>query len=402
MAEILTDAVVAAPAAMTAEHLALGVFVNFTVAERLGSLAQADPEDDQVLDEVAGKFRRVLGEAGLCRMAVPERNGGAQAPHGRNDAVDVRSLCVIRERLAYHNGLLDLVFAMQALGSAPLALAGTPEQRAAWLPKVARGEAVAAFALTEAGAGSDVSAIATTATRDGDSYVLEGEKRFISNAGLAHFYVVFARTSGEGHRGLSAFLVPADTAGLTVAERYRTIAPHPIGTLRFQGCRVPATALLGQEGGGFKLAMATLDTLRPTVGAAALGFGTRALDESVVHAKRRQQFGKPIAEQQAIQLKVADMALALESARLLVHRAAGLKDAGAPRISLEAAMAKLAATEAAALAVDEAVQIHGGLGVCHGQVVERLYREERALRIYEGTSEVQRLIIAGHILKSGR
>lgn len=316
-------------------------------------------------------------------------------------SLDVRALCVIRERLSYESALADLMFVMQGLGSFPILVAGSNEMKERFLPRVADGKMIAAFAITEPDAGSDVSAIKTIARRDGSNYVLDGRKTFISNAGLADFYTVFAKTDIEkGAKGISAFVVERDTEGFSFEGKIDLIAPHPIGTIAFNECKIPASNLLGEEGQGFRIAMATLDTFRPTVGAAAVGLAWRALDESVSYAKRRVQFGRPIAEFQATQMKIAEMATDIEAARLLVYRAAWKKDSGAERVTIESAMAKLYATEAAQRVIDHAVQIHGGAGVVSGAVVERLYREVRALRIYEGTSEIQKLVIASQVLKS--
>jgi len=343
-------------------------------------------------DEQARAVVRELGDAGLLAHTVPAELPGA--------TLDVRALSVAREHLSYDSSLSDLMFAMQGLGSFPLTIAGGEALKRQWLPRVKAGTAIAAFAITEPEAGSDVSAIKTTARRDGDEYVIDGTKTFISNAGLADFYTVFAKTdAAAGHRGISAFVVECDRAGFAVEERLELIAPHPIGRLRFDGCRVPAANRLGDEGAGFKLAMQTLDTFRPTVGAAACGLAWRALDEAIDYAKRRVQFGRAIADFQATQMKLAEMATELDAARLLVYRAAWRKDSGAARITTEAAMAKLYATESAQRIIDAAVQIHGGAGLVRGAVVEHLYRDVRALRIYEGTSEIQKLIIASQLLK---
>ncbi len=321
------------------------------------------------------------------------------APGDAHERLDVRSLALVRETLASHDGLADFAFAMQGLGAGPISFFGTAEQRAAWLPKTRAGKAIAAFALTEPASGSDVANIATIARRDGAYYVLDGEKTWISNGGIADLYVVFAR-SGEapGARGLSAFIVEGDNPGLTVAERLPVIAPHPLARLRFDNCRVPADALVGKPGEGFKIAMATLDVFRTTVGAAALGFARRALAETAARVDKRQLFGAPMADLQMVQGHLADMALELDAAALLVYRAAWAKDQGAARVTREAAMAKLYATEAAQRIIDTAVQLHGGDGVRSGHPVETLYREIRALRIYEGASDVQKVIIARAVL----
>lgn len=344
-------------------------------------------------DEVARRLVQALASEGLLAYTVPS---DAETGH----ALDVRSLCVIRERLSYESSLADLMFAMQGLGSFPISLAGSSQVKRQFLPRVKSGEAIAAFAITEPEAGSDVGSIQTTAKRDGEFYVIDGVKTFISNAGLADFYTVFAKTDSDlGAKGISAFVVQSNAAGFEVEERLELISPHPIGRIRFDGCRVPANQRLGEEGAGFKVAMTTLDTFRPTVGAAACGLAWRALDEAIAYAKRRVQFSRPISEYQSTQMKLADMATELDAARLLVYRAAHLKDGGADRITKEAAMAKMYATEAAQRIIDSAVQIHGGTGVLRGSVVEHLYRDVRALRIYEGTTEIQKLIIAGQLLR---
>ncbi len=313
--------------------------------------------------------------------------------------LDVRRLCVAREMLAYHDGLADFAFAMQGLGGGPISLFGTAEQRERYLPRIASGSEVMAFALSEREAGSDVAALTTRAVPDADAYVLDGEKTWISNAGIADTYVVFARTADTGGKGLTAFIVPASAPGLSVPQRIETISPHPLGTLRFERCRIPAQNRLGEEGQGFKIAMATLDVFRPTVGAAAAGFARRALDESVAHVRERKLFGAPLASFQLTQAKIAQMATDADASELLVYRAAYLKDSGAQRITREAAMAKWFATEAAARAADAAVQLFGGRGVTRGEIAERLYRDVRALRIYEGASEIQQIVIARSILE---
>jgi acyl-CoA dehydrogenase len=351
-----------------------------------------DATDTTDLDRTCRLLVARLAEAGLLRHAVPAAYGGA------SERLDVRTLCLGRETLARFEALADFAFAMQGLGSGAISLFGSEEQRRAYLPAVAEGRRIAAFALSEQAAGSDVAAIGTTAEPDGAGFVLNGAKTWISNGGIADFYTVFARTGEAGANGLSAFIVDADAPGLTVAERIALIAPHPLATLRFADCRVPRGKMLGEPGQGFRIAMATLDTFRPTVGAAALGFARRALDETLAHASHRQLFGGPLAELQLVQGKLADMALAIDAAALLVYRAAWAKDAGAERITREAAMAKLYATEAAQAVIDDAVQLHGGLGVVAGHPVERLYREVRALRIYEGASEVQKVVIARQTL----
>ena len=336
-----------------------------------------------------------LGDDGFLKHAVTAPHGGLQ------ERLDVRSLCLIRETLARHHALADFAFAMQGLGSGPICLFGTPEQQERFLPPVASGSALAAFALTEPGAGSDAAAIETSAVQDANGYLLNGEKTWISNGGIADRYVVFARTGGAaGARGLSAFIVPADTPGLSVAERLEVIAPHPLARLAFDDCRIPSDGLLGEEGQGFKIAMATLDVFRSTVGAAALGFARRALDEAIDHAQSRMISGAAIADLQIPQAKIADMATGIDAAALLIYRSAWTKDTGAERVTREASMAKLFATETAQKVIDEAVQLHGGLGVKKGVKVEELYRDIRALRIYEGASEVQKLVIARQTLNA--
>ncbi|GGE09046.1 acyl-CoA dehydrogenase [Gemmobacter megaterium] len=332
-----------------------------------------------------------------CRSLVAMLGQGGWLTHsgaGEGESLDVRSLCLIRETLARHDGLADFAFAMQGLGMGAVSLFGTPEQRG-WLDKTRAGRAISAFALTEPGSGSDVARTATTAVRDGDGFVLNGEKTYISNGGIADLYVVFARTGeAPGAKGLSAFLLPADTPGLEIVERIEVIAPHPLAHLRFNDIRLPASAMIGQPGRGFQVAMSVLDVFRSTVGAAALGFARRALDEALARVKERQLFGAPLHELQMVQGHIADMALDVDASALLVYRAAWTKDMGAPRVSREAAMAKLNATEAAQRVIDTALQLHGGDGVRKGFVVESLYREIRALRIYEGATDVQKVVIA--------
>jgi acyl-CoA dehydrogenase len=312
--------------------------------------------------------------------------------------LDVRSLCLIRETLARHDGLADFAFAMQGLGTGAISLFGTSDQQA-WLRKTRAGLALSAFALSEPRSGSDVAAMDMTATRDGNHFVLNGEKTWISNGGIADFYCVFARTGeAPGARGLSCFLVPADTKGLVIAERLEVIAPHPLARLEFDNVRVSADALIGEPGQGFKVAMSVLDVFRSTVGAAALGFARRALDETLVRVRERELFGAPMSDLQLVQGHVADMALDVDASALLVYRAAWTKDSGAARVTREAAMAKLHATDTAQAVIDRAVQLHGGDGVRSGHIVESLYREIRALRIYEGASDVQKIVIARQML----
>jgi len=345
------------------------------------------------VDAACRALVRQLGEAGWLRYCVPATHGGALP------ALDSRALCVARETLAYADGLADFAFAMQGLGSGPITLGGSDEQRSRWLPAVAGGGAIAAFALSEPDAGSDVGAMTSTARRVGDSWVLDGTKTWISNGGIADFYCVFARAAGTaGTRGISAFVVPADAPGLAIAERIDVIAPHPLARIAFDGCRVPATALLGAEGEGFKLAMRTLDVFRTSVAAAAVGFARRALDESLRHVSERRMFGATLGDLQLTQATLGAMATEIDAAALLTYRAAWRRDVQQARATREAAMAKMTATESAQRVIDAAVQLFGARGVTHGAVVERLYREIRALRIYEGATEVQRLIIARELL----
>lgn len=342
------------------------------------------PADHSDIDAACIALVNDLGQAGIL-----QHSGSAIG-----ETLDVRSLCLIRETLSRHDGLADFSFAMQGLGMGAVSLFGSPQQRE-WLEKTRQGTALSAFALTEPASGSDVANIACEARLDGDSYVIIGEKTWISNGGIADVYVVFARSeTAPGAKGLSAFLVPADTPGLHIAERLETIAPHPLARLEFKDMRLPASALIGARGDGFKISMAVLDVFRSTVGAAALGFARRALDETLKRSHERQLFGAPMANLQMVQGHIADMALDIDAAALLIYRAAWTKDMGAPRISREAAMAKLYATDKAQSVIDKAVQIHGGDGVRKGSIVESLYREIRALRIYEGASDVQKIIIA--------
>ncbi|MEZ5826676.1 MAG: acyl-CoA dehydrogenase family protein [Geminicoccaceae bacterium] len=314
---------------------------------------------------------------------------------GSDETLDLRTLCLARETLARHDGLADFAFAMQGLGTGAISLFGTPSQQAEWLPHTRRGEAIAAFALTEPQSGSDVAGSTMTATRDGGDWILNGEKTWISNGGIADLYTIFARTGeAPGAKGLSAFLVPAGSPGFAISERLHTIAPHPLARLRFDDCRIPATSLLGRPGEGFRIAMSVLDMFRPTVAAAALGLARRALDEALAHVTTRRIQGAPLADLQFVQGHIARMAVDIDAAALLTCRAAWTRDSGAARITREAAMAKLYATERAQTVIDSAVQLFGGEGVRSGHIAERLYREIRALRIYEGASDVQKIIIA--------
>ena len=346
------------------------------------------------VDDECRQLVRQLGEAGWLRHAIAGREHG-----GANDTIDTRAICLIRETLARHAGLADFAFAMQGLGSGAISLAGTTEQRATWLPKVAKGEAISAFALSEPDAGSDVAAMQCSARQDGDHYVIDGEKTWISNGGIADLYVLFARTGeAPGSRGISAFIVEANTPGFEIAERIDLIAPHPLAKLRFTNCRIPASNRIGAAGEGFKIAMRTLDVFRTSVAAAALGFARHALHEGLQRATTRRMFNHTLADFQLTQAKLAQMALTIDSAALLTYRAAWARDQGR-NVTKEAAMAKLAATEGAQQVIDAALQLFGGQGVVSGQPVESLYREIRALRIYEGASEVQQIIIARELLK---
>jgi acyl-CoA dehydrogenase len=338
----------------------------------------------------------MLGGAGLLAHVAPAAYGGAR------EAIDSRTLCLARETLAWHDGLADFSFAMQGLGSGAISLAGSEALKAQILPKVAHGELITAFALSEPDAGSDVAAMTCRATLDGDHCVLDGEKTWISNGGIADLYTVFARTGeAPGTRGISAFVVAADTPGFEIAERIDVIAPHPLARIRFRNCRVPMENRLGEAGEGFKIAMRTLDIFRPSVGAAALGFARRALDEALAHVKSRRMFGATLADLQLTQAKLGDMATMIDSAALLTYRAAWRRDVQKLPITREAAMAKMTATENAQWTIDQALQLFGGRGVRVGEIVERLYREIRALRIYEGATEVQKLIVARELLRDG-
>lgn len=362
-------------------------------AERLEAWCAAHlPVDHHDVDEACRHLVAALGRGGwLLPTAV---DPASPAP------LDVRTLCLTRETLARHDGLADFAFAMQGLGTGAISLYGTPEQQR-WLEKTRRGEAISAFALSEPRSGSDVADMDMRAERYGGDYVLTGEKTWISNGGIADLYTVFARTGeAPGAKGLSCFLVPADTAGLSVAERLEVIAPHPLARLSFDGVRVPASAMIGKPGDGFRIAMSVLDVFRSTVGAAALGFARRALDESLSRAKSRELFGNPLFDLQMVQGHIADMALDVDASALLVYRAAWTKDSGAARVTREAAMAKLHATDRAQAVIDAAVQLHGGDGVRKGHIVESLYREIRALRIYEGASDVQKIVIARQVMGS--
>jgi len=373
-------------------------------ATRLMGPATADDRD--AVDTACRQLVRDLGQAGWTRYCVPAGSlPGAAQGRGR-DAFDVRALALIRETLARHDALADFAFGMQGLGSGAISLAGSPQLKSRYLPRVAAGEAIAAFALSEPDAGSDVAALRCRATRTSDGYSLEGEKTWISNGGIADFYCVFARTSGPVVRadgatsseGITAFVVDATTPGLSIARRIDTISPHPLATVAFRDCQVPLIQRLGAEGEGFKIAMRTLDIFRTSVAGAAVGFAQHALDEAVAHSSQRALFGKTLADFQLTQAALADMATGIDAARLLTYRAAWLRDRG-ERATREVAMAKMTATETAQRVIDRAVQMFGGRGVARGEVIERLYRDIRALRIYEGATEVQQLIIGRDLVQ---
>lgn len=368
-------------------HEELWQRVSSWASASLGPRAEASTDD-----EARREARLLLGEIGSAGWLSPI------------DTQDLRGVCLVREAIAGASPLADAIVAIQGLGATALILAGTDAQRRRWLPDLIAGRAMAAFAMTEPDAGSDVAAMRTRAHGDADTWVIEGEKHLISNAGIADVYLVFAKTSADaGSRGITLFLVPTDTPGLAFAGPQVMAAPHPLGRLTFRDCRVPAAAIVGEIDRGFKIGMMTLDRLRPTVGAAACGMAARALAEAVTHARARRQFGQALSDMPLVRAKIGDMATELDAARLLVYRAAWEQARGAERISVPAAMAKSFATEMAQRVVDEAVQIVGGGGVLAGHPVERLYRSVRALRIYEGATDIQRLIVAGGILdEAGR
>lgn len=363
------------------------------VARDIAAWAAANIEEEVEadVDSASRGLVRQLGTAGWLRHAIPSEYGGL------SERLDVRTLCICRETLARVSGLADFAFAMQGLGAGPITLFGSPDLKARYLPSVATGESIAAFAISEKDAGSDVASMRTVAVRDGDDYVIDGEKSWISNGGIADFYVVFCRL-GDADREFVALVVEPGDPGFSVTERIETISPHPLATLRLSRCRVPASRVVGTPGKGLRVALGTLDVFRTTVGAAALGFARRALDESLKQATTRRMFGATLADLPLAQAKLADMATAIDASALLVYRAAWTRDEGAERITREAAMAKMFATEAAQRVIDDAVQLLGARGVTSGHPVERLYREIRALRIYEGTTEVQQLVIAGQVL----
>ena len=368
------------------EHRELAARLDDWANRHIPSLT-ADEHHD--LDGTCKAIVKALGDAGFTSYAVPASAGG------QHKKLDVRSLCIIRETLARHNALADFAFAMQGLGSGPISLFGDEAQQATYLNAVATGDKIAAFSLSEPEAGSDVAAMSCSARADGDQWVLNGTKTWISNAGIADFYTVFARTDDTGGaKGISCFIVEAGTPGFEVTERIDLVAPHPLGTLTFSDCRIPRAHLVGEEGRGFGIAMATLDVFRSTVAAAALGMARRALDETLDYTAERNIFGGKLGDLQLVQAKIGEMALGVDSSALLVYRAAWTKDCAAERVTREAAMAKYHATETAQQVIDAAVQLHGGKGVTKGYIVEALYRDIRALRIYEGASEVQTTIIA--------
>ncbi len=367
-------------------HRTLSARLEEWCSANLGDLDHSDT------DQTCRQLVAMLGDAGLLEHSASTEGN-----------LDVRSLCILRETLARHDGLADFSFAMQGLGTGAISLFGTAEQKAHWLPLTRTGRAISAFALTEPASGSDVANSTMTATRDGDHYILNGEKTWISNGGIADVYTLFARSEdAPGAKGLSAFIVTPDLPGFSVKERLETISPHPLATLEFADCRVPASAMIGAPGQGFKIAMSVLDVFRTTVAAAALGFARRALDAAIQRTTTRHIQGAPLFDLQMVQGHIADMALDVDASALLVYRAAWTKDSGAPRVTREAAMAKLFATDHAQIVIDKAVQLFGGDGVRSGNMVEKLYREIRALRIYEGASDVQKVIIARQALERSK
>ena len=369
----------------TDEHRAMASMLNDWAQREL-----SHDHDEEDVDATCRALVGKMGEAGWLAYTVPLDHGGMHA------RLDVRSLCIARETLAAVSGLADFSFAMQGLGAGPISLYGSKALRERYLPRVAKGEAIAAFAISEAEAGSDVAGMRTTARRDGDHYVIDGEKTWISNAGIADIYVVFCRLA-EAEKEFVAIVVEPGDPGFSVTERIKTIAPHPLGTLRFDNCRVSADRVVGEPGRGLRVALGTLDVFRTTVAAAALGFARRALAEAVAHVSKRKMFGETLADFQMTQEHIAEMATEIDASALLIYRSAWTRDNGAERVTREAAMAKMYATEAAQRVIDRAVQMLGGRGVVSGNPVERLYREIRALRIYEGTTEVQKLVIAKQV-----
>jgi alkylation response protein AidB-like acyl-CoA dehydrogenase len=375
-------------------HRNLAVTLNSWAAEK--DWESGESGERKKVDRICRGYVRLLGQAGWLGFAVPAQYGG------QHEDLDVRSLCIVRETLASYSGLADFAFAMQGLGAGPISLFGSADLREKYLPAVANGSAIPAFAISESAAGSDVAAMKTVARRDGDSYIIDGEKTWISNGGIADFYVVFARTddpSLEGEKHFTAFVVEKGDDGFEIADRIETIAPHPLATLRFTACRVPIDRVVGEPGRGLRVALGTLDVFRTTVGAAALGFARRALGEALNHVMHREMFGGKLADFQLTQASIAEMATEIDSSALLIYRSAWTRDNGQERVTREAAMAKMYATEAAQRVIDRAVQLFGGRGVVSGNSVERLYREIRALRIYEGATEVQKLVIAGQVMR---
>jgi acyl-CoA dehydrogenase len=373
-------------------HKELALGLDAWAGANLPAIIDADGAHENV-DATCKALVNALGRGGWLRYCVPETYGGASA------SLDVRSLSIIRETLARHSGLADFAFAMQGLGSGAISLFGSDALKRKYLPAVAAGEKIAAFALSEENAGSDVVAMTTSLRKTPHGYAANGEKTWISNGGIADFYTLFART-GDGAKGVSAVVLDAAAPGLSIAERIDVIAPHPLGRLQFNECRVAADHLIGAEGDGLKIALGTLDIFRTTVGAAALGLARRALDEATRRATTRKMFGATLADQPIAQGMLADMALDIDASALLVYRAAWTKDVQKTRVTREAAMAKLFATDQAQQVIDKAVQLFGGLGVKKGEKVEELYREIRALRIYEGASEVQKIVIARQHLQN--
>ncbi|PHR55820.1 MAG: acyl-CoA dehydrogenase [Robiginitomaculum sp.] len=372
-------------------HRVLAKDLRVWAAETIPPICDA-PGAHANADDTCKKLVKALGAGGWLRYCVPAEYGGAL------ENLDVRSLAIIRETLAYYSGLADFAFAMQGLGSGAISTYGNDAQKRAYLPYVARGEKIAAFALTEVDAGSDVAAMSTRLEKQGDDYIINGEKTFISNGGIADFYTLFGRT-GEGSKGVSAIIVDANAKGCSVAERIQVMAPHPLGRIVFKDCKVSADMMLGGEGAGFRAALGTLDIFRTTVGAASLGFARRALDEAMTRAKARKMFGATLADLPLAQAQLAEMALDIDASALLIYRSAWTKDVKQGRVTREAAMAKLYATDHAQTVIDKAVQLFGGLGVTVGSKVEELYRDNRALRIYEGASDVQKIVIARQILQ---
>lgn len=374
-------------------HKTLALKLDEWAGDTLPAIVEGNAHDD--VDATCRALVKALGRDGWLRYCVPAAFGGV------HETLDVRSLCLIRETLGRHSGLADFAFAMQGLGSGAISMFGSEALKKKYLPAVARGEKIAAFALSEENAGSDAAAMTTSLTRKGDTYVVNGEKTWISNGGIADFYTLFAKTD-DGGKKVSAVVVDAGLPGFEIAERIDVIAPHPLGRLQFKNCEVPTANLVGEEGAGFKVALSTLDIFRSTVGAAALGFARRALDEATTRALSRKMFGATLSDLPIAQERLAEMALDIDASALLIYRSAWTKDVQKKRVTREAAMAKLFATDQAQLVIDKAVQLFGGLGVTKGVKVEELYREVRALRIYEGASEVQKIVIARQVLDAFR